>query len=71
MLFRSIGATFLIGLIPSAGLYVIVWLRWYEKFTWKTTLIAFAVIMAIVVGCFVLWLQVPFPRGIVFNAILK
>lgn len=66
-----IGATFLIGLIPSAGLYVIVWLKAYEKFSWKTTLVSFAVIMAIVVGCFVLWLQVPFPRGMLFDAILK
>lgn len=64
-------ATFFIGLIPSAGIYVIVWLRWYEKYSWKTTLITFAVIMAIVIGCFVLWLQVPFPRGMLFDAILK
>lgn len=64
-------ATFFIGLIPSVGLYVIVWLRWYEKSSWKTTLITFAFIMAIVIGCFVLWLQVPFPRGMIFDAILK
>jgi hypothetical protein len=66
-----IAASFLIGLIPSVGLYVILWLKWYEKYSWKTTLITFAVIMAIVIGCFVLWLHVPFPRGFILDAILK
>lgn len=65
-----IGASFLIGLIPSVALYVIVWLKAFEKCTWKTTLITFAVIMAIVVGCFVVWLGVPFPKGILFEAII-
>ena len=64
-----IAATFLIGLIPSVAVYVIVWLRWYEKCSWKTTLITFAVIMAIVVGCFVIWLGVPFPKGLIYQAI--
>ena len=63
--------TFIIGLIPSVGIYVIVWLRWFEGCSWKVTLITFAVIMAIVIGCFVLWLQVPFPRGVLLELILK
>jgi hypothetical protein len=62
-------ATYLIGLIPSAAVYVIVWLRWFEKCSWKTTLVTFVVIMAIVVGCFVLWLGVPFPKGLIYDAI--
>ncbi len=63
-----IGATFLIGLIASVGLYVILWLKWYEKCTWKTTLITFAVIMTIVIGCFVVWLGVPFPMGLIYDS---
>lgn len=66
-----IGATFLIGLVPSVGLYVILWLKVYEKCTWKTTLITFAVIMAIVVGCFVIWLGVPFPKGLIYAALTR
>ncbi len=66
-----IGATFLIGLVPSVGVYVILWLKWYEKCTWKTTLITFAVIMAVVVGCFVIWLGVPFPKGLIYSAITR
>ncbi len=64
-----IGATFLIGLIPSVAVYVLVWLRGYEKCTWRQTLITFAVIMAIVLGCFVFWLGVPFPKGLIFDLI--
>ena len=66
-----IGATFLIGLIPSVAIYVLVWLRAYEKCTWKTTLITFAAIMAVVIGCFVLWLGVPFPKGLIYNALFR
>ncbi|MFA6506962.1 MAG: tripartite tricarboxylate transporter TctB family protein [Treponemataceae bacterium] len=61
------GATFLIGLLPSIAVYVLVWLKGYEKCSWKTTLITFAFIMFIVIGCFVLWLGVPFPKGIIFE----
>jgi len=64
-----IAATYFIGLIPSIGVYVIVWLKWYEKCSWKTTLITLAVVMAIVIGCFVVWLGVPFPNGLIFDAI--
>lgn len=66
-----IGATFLIGLIPSVAVYVLVWLKRYEKCAWKETLITFAVIMSIVIGCFVLWLGVPFPKGLIYNAIFN
>lgn len=64
-----IAATFVIGLIPSVAVYLVVWLRWYEKCGWKTTLITFAAVMAIVLGCFVLWLQVPFPQGLILDLI--
>ena len=60
-------ATLVIGMIPSLALFVILWLKWYEKYSWKTTLIGLAVIMAIVIGAFVMWLGVPFPKGIIYN----
>ena len=64
------GATFLIGLLPSLAIYVIVWLRWLERCTWKTTITVFIIVMAIVIGVFVLWLGVPFPKGIIYNALI-
>lgn len=65
------GATFVIGLIPAVAAYVLVWLRAYEKCSWRTTLVTFAVIMAIVVGCFVFWLGVPFPKGLVYDTLFN
>ena len=62
-------ATFVIGLLPSLAVYIVVWLRWLEKCTWKTTMVVFFIIMAIVIGAFVLWLGVPFPKGIIYNAL--
>ncbi len=66
-----IGATFLVGMIPSVAIYVLAWVRGYEKCSWKTTIVTFAVIMTIVVGCFVLWLDVPFPKGLLYDAIFE
>jgi len=60
-------ATVVIGMLPSLALFVVLWLRWYEKYSWKTTLIVFAIIMGIVVGAFVFWLGVPFPKGIIYD----
>ena len=68
--FGIFGLTFLIGMLPTLAIYVLVWLKSYEKCSWKTTLTVFAVIMAIVLGVFVLWLGVPFPKGLLFTAIL-
>lgn len=65
-----IAASYLIGFLPSLAIYVLVWVKWYEKCTWKTTLIVFAVVTAIVIGAFVLWLGVPFPKGILYNLIM-
>ncbi len=62
-------ATFVIGLLPSLAIFVILWLKKFEKCTWKTTLTVFAIIAAIVVGAFVLWLGVPFPKGIILTLI--
>lgn len=64
-----IAVTFIIGLLPSCLLYIIVWLRFFDKTPWKSTLIVSAVIMAIVVGVFQVWLGVQFPMGI-FEAMM-
>ncbi|MFV0321930.1 MAG: tripartite tricarboxylate transporter TctB family protein [Alphaproteobacteria bacterium] len=56
--------TFIIGLIPSVILYMLYWLKIIEKAPWKDTLIIMAIILFIVFGVFVSWLQVSFPMGI-------
>ena len=63
------GASLLIGMMPSLGLYVVLWMRYFEKYNWRTTLITTVSIMSIVIGCFVLWLGVPFPQGLIYETI--
>ena len=64
-------STLVIGMLPSLALFVVLWLKWYEKYSWKTTLTVFVVIMGIVVGAFVFWLGVPFPKGIIYDLIFN
>lgn len=61
-------ATFIIGLLPSLAVYLLIWVKKVEKYSWKTTLIVFTAIMGIVIGVFVLWLGIPFPKGIILEA---
>lgn len=68
--FGIFALTFLLGMLPALMIYVLVWLRFYEKCSWKSTLNVFFVIMAIVLGVFVLWLGVPFPKGLLFTVLL-
>lgn len=64
-----IALSFIIGLLPSCFLYVVIWLKFFEKCSWKSTLIVLAVIAVIVIGVFQMWLGIQFPMGI-FEAIL-
>jgi hypothetical protein len=41
----------------------------FEKYSWKTTFVGLVIIMAIVIGAFVMWLGVPFPKGLIYNLI--
>lgn len=62
--------TYIFGLIPSCIAYVVVWLKAFEKASWKDTIIVTAVIASIAIGVFVLWLGVPFPKGIIVDALM-
>lgn len=64
-----IAATSIIGLLPSCFLYVVIWLRFFEKSSWKSTLTVLAVIAVIVIGVFQMWLGIQFPMGL-FEALL-
>ena len=63
--------TLIIGMLPSLAIFVLVWLKWYEKYSWKTTITVFLIIMGIVIGAFVIWLGVPFPKGVIFEMVFN
>lgn len=60
-------ATYFIGLLYALFIYVVLWMKFYEKLSWKTTAVATAVLCVIVYATFVYWLQVPFPEGVLFE----
>ena len=69
--FAIIGATYLIGMLPTLCLFVVLWLRLVEHTPWKTVAIILAIVMAIVIGVFVLCVGVRFPSGLVFETLFN
>ena len=67
----TIVLTYIIGMIVSLIAFVFFWLKFYEKMSWKTTIINLVVAFAIIYGVFGMWLQVPFPNGIIVDTILN
>ena len=41
-----------------------------EKAPWKHIILILAIVMAIVIGVFVMWLHVRFPEGVLFEMLL-
>lgn len=63
--------TYLIGMLPALGLFVVLWLKLVEHTPWKTTLIILAIVAALVIGVFVLWLGVRFPNGMIYDMLMN
>ena len=57
----------LIGTVPSVIVFLLLWIKVYEKSSWKTTIIALVIVLFIVVGCFMMWLDIDFPIGLIFE----
>lgn len=57
-------ATFVIGLVPTCLAFVIGWLKFFEKESWKNIIIVTLVVAAIAIGVFGIWLGIQFPMGI-------
>lgn len=61
---------FIFGMIISLMVFVLVWTKFYEKSSWKDTIIVLIISFGIIYGVFTVWLMVPFPNGIIIDAIL-
>ena len=69
--FGVFALTFLIGLMPTLLAYLIYWLKGFEKCSWKSTLKVSLIVMTIVIGVFYLWLEVPFPEGLILETLME
>ena len=65
-----IAATYIIGTVPSTILFIIAWVKGYEKMSWKTTIICVIFCLIIVIPIFTMWLGIPFPVGKIGELIL-
>ena len=45
-------------------MYLVLWLKLVEHAPWKHVIIIEAILAAIIIGVFVVWLQVQFPMGL-------
>ncbi|HSL86697.1 MAG TPA: tripartite tricarboxylate transporter TctB family protein [Bacteroidales bacterium] len=61
--------TFIIGLVPTIIVYLLIWLRVFEKISWKLTAIIMSIALFITIGVFGMWLGIQFPMGL-FELIL-
>ncbi len=59
--------TFFIGLLPSLIIYVILWLKFFEKESVLNIVKVLAVVLFIAIGVFYCWLGIQFPLGILEN----
>ncbi len=64
------GGTFIIGLVPTLVVFLFLWVRIFEKASWKVTLIIMAIAMFITVIVFGTWIGIQFPLGL-FENILR
>ena len=53
------------GLIGACFVVALIWLRFVEKFSWKSSVIAAVILLIATYGIFRMWLNVPFPKGII------
>lgn len=54
----------IVGLLPATALFIVLWLRFFEKSGWKEIMIVCACAMALAIGVFSIWLDVDFPLGL-------
>lgn len=63
--------SYLIGVLPGAYILAFLWLKVKEKYSWKITLLTIAFLLVLIIGVFVIWLDIPFQYGIIGDAILN
>ena len=63
-----VSAALIIGLFPALTVFILMWIKFYEKYGWFKTLVTTGITIALFYGIFSLWLQVPFPEGVILDA---
>lgn len=65
------GGSYIIGFLPALFIFAFAWLRFQAKCSWKTTIITMLILLAMIIGIFDLWLEIPFDKGLIFRALFE
>lgn len=63
-------AAMLIGFFPAMTVYVFLWMRLFERYSLRFSVLVTVLTIAAVYGIFSMWLRVPFPGGLVMQWIV-
>jgi hypothetical protein len=59
-----VGSSYIIGMILAIALYMLIWLFAYEKYSLKFSIIFTVCGTLFIYGVFAVWLNIPFPTGL-------
>ncbi len=71
MSFGIVAMSYIIGLMPAMLLYVFIWIKFVEKVKWLNSIIVTAACAAVGYGLFQFALRVPFPQGMIYEALFR
>lgn len=66
-----IAGSYIIGILPGGYLLAFWWLKYKERYSWKTVIAVMLFLIVLIIGVFVFWLKIPFQYGVIGNAIMK
>lgn len=62
--------SYVIGMIPCVLIFAFWWIKIKEKCSWLTTIITMAIIFILAVPVFQIWMDVPYPTGIIYEMLV-
>lgn len=69
-LFGVIACSYLLGTIPSLGIFLLLWMRVFEKYSWKVTLITTSITLLFIWGVFDVFVSVNFQTGLLWKLLM-
>ena len=64
-----VSAAVLIGFFPALAIYVLLWMRLFERYSWRCSLLTTIFSIGGVFSIFRVWLRIPFPAGYLYRLV--
>ena len=66
----AVSAAMLIGFFPALAVYVLLWMRLFERYSWRFSLLTTVFSIGGVFSIFRVWLRIPFPAGYLYRLVV-